>query len=120
MPETTTEAVPQKLTFAAPAPRDVAAWRARLRLDRGPRIGWTLSREVRSRPTSDHSPRLFGANAEVWKRLMLVHGDSAVLVDARREQARADHGAAVDELIAWLDSEDFGADPNRMRREAWR
>jgi hypothetical protein len=35
------------------------------------------------------------------------------------EVVRADEPPTVDEFIAWLASEDFGDDPERIRREAW-
>jgi hypothetical protein len=111
----------RKLAFAPPPEQNVDAWRALLGLDRGARVGWTLNREVRLNATPDRPLRpSVGAHVEVWKRVVAVHGDSAAIADARREQENAKKGAAIDEFIGWLDSEDFGPDPNRMRREAWR
>jgi hypothetical protein len=36
-----------------------------------------------------------------------------------RESAAPSERPTVDEFIAWLDSEDFGDDTERIRREAW-
>jgi hypothetical protein len=115
----TTEATPRKFSFAPPAEQNVEAWRALLQLDRGPHARWTLNGEVRFK-SPKRSVRRVGANADVWKRLREVRGDSAAIVDARRNQAGAEKVAAVDNFIGWLDSEDFGSDPQRIRREAWR
>jgi hypothetical protein len=117
----TTETVARKFDFAPPSERKIELWRALLGLDRTVRASWTLNEEVRSKATRDRSPRpLVGANADVWKRVLTVRGDSAAIVDARREAVAAEHGAAVDDFIGWLDSENFGDDPDRMRRDAWR
>src|SRR2546423_842971 len=103
-----TETASRKFAFAPPPKQNIGAWRALLGLDRGSRVGWTLNREVRLKATPDRFLRpSVGANVEVWKRVMAVHGDSAAIADARREQEDAENGAAVDEFIGWLDSQDF-------------
>jgi hypothetical protein len=118
---TATETPQRTLTFAKPPVRNVAAWRALLGLDRGHTNPWHVStEELRHTATSNRSVRPMGANTDVWNRVVRVGGDSAALVDARRDLAAAENAAAVDDFIDWLDSEDFGSDPQGIRREAWR
>jgi hypothetical protein len=115
----TIEAAPRKFAFAPPPAQNIELWRALLNLDRGVQGGWGLNRELRSKATRDPFLCPVGANADVWKRVVMVGGDSATIADARRQREEAAHGAAVDDFIGWLDSENFGDDPDRMRRDAW-
>jgi hypothetical protein len=118
-----TETAPRKFVFPVPHEQNVAVWRALLGLDSGVGVGlgWTLNGEVRSNTMRDRSERpLIGANADVWKRLSAVGGDSAAIANARLQPAHATGAPpTVAEYLAWLDSEDFGTDPDRVRREAW-
>lgn len=115
----TTEAAPRKFTFAPPPEQSVELWRTLLKLDRGVRTRWALKEERRP-ATRARFLRPVGANADAWKRIVMVGGDSATIAAVRRQKEEAAHGAAVDDFIGWLDSEDFGDDPDRIRHEAWR
>jgi hypothetical protein len=119
---TATETPARKPMQVVKPGQHIEAWRIALGLNRGSSKPWHLKpAEVRFASTSGHTPRpLFGANKKVWERAMAARRDSAALARARFQRADADHAAAVDDFVAWLDSEDFGKDPQRIRREAWR
>jgi hypothetical protein len=80
-----------------------------------------FTKELRYTPTTGRLSRpKFGANAEIWALVGGVRQDSADLASARRARATDDHAKAVEGFVAWMDAEDFGDDPLRMRRDAWR
>ncbi len=120
---TAMETPKRRLKLAAPPERHVGAWRSLLGLDRGKSKPWPVfAEELRYTATSNHPLRPTGANTDVWKRVMAVRGDSQMTVADRRLlrlNTAIEAPPTVDEYIAWLDSEDFGPDPERMRREAW-
>jgi len=119
---TATETPKRRLRLTAPPERHVAAWRLLLGLDRGNTNPWPVrAKEVRYAATPDRSPRpKLGANTDVWELVRSVRQDSADLDSTRRAKVADTHAEAVDQFVAWMDAEDFGDDPLRMRREAWR
>jgi hypothetical protein len=48
-----------------------------------------------------------------------IQGQTTTLIVLDEMQQVAAPRSTVDDFINWLDSEDFGDDPTRLRREAW-
>src|ERR1700684_3384589 len=95
-----TKPAPRHFAFVPPAEQNVDAWRALLGLDRGRQpLRWTVNTEVRVTATPDRSPHpLVGANADVWKQVIAVRGDSAAMDHARIRQADAAGEADIEQL----------------------
>ena len=48
------------------------------------------------------------------------HEETPDLMASFRDALHSEHRpATVEEFLSWLESEDFGDDPTRIRREAW-